>query len=70
MSDISTETASSPITDHSQSSLPEGLQTHGMAGDPKEDEDLQEGSSKDNLVKELDEKVEIPKSSNEPVIPR
>lgn len=70
MSDISTETASSPITDHSQSGLPEDLQTYEPQGDSKEGKVLQEQSTSGNLLKEPDEKVEIPKSTSEPVMPR
>ena len=71
VSDISTETASSPITDHSQSGLPEDLRIFETEDDSKESKVLQEQSSSDNQLKELDEyKVEIPKSTSEPIMPR
>jgi hypothetical protein len=60
-SDASTETASSPITDLSQSSLAEDFQTSQTENAPKEDNFLQEVSSNDNLLKELESEALIPR---------
>ena len=64
-SDVSTETASSPVTDHSQSSLLEDFQTRETVAAPKEEKGLQEASSSDSLLKELDMKSEIPELKSE-----
>ena len=66
-SDVSTETASSPITDPGQSSLPDDFQINETEAAPNEVEDLQEGSSNDSLLKELDKKLEVPELKSEAV---
>ena len=66
-SDVSTETASSPITEPGQSSLPDDFQINEAEVAPNEVEELQEGSSNDSPLKELDRKLEIPESKSEAV---
>ena len=66
-SDISTETASSPITDLSQSSLQDEFKTETNL---KEEESSQEDSQNEEVSKELDTKFEIPKVKSETAMPR
>jgi hypothetical protein len=59
-SDVSTETASSPITDPGQSSQINDFQISETEAAPKEEEDQPESSNNDSLLKELNRKLETP----------